>query len=347
MSAKAFTYLASAAFWLLLIGVALGMRAGTAHAGSGGTLPGSGGSLPGSTGVLPGSTGGSLPGSVEVQPLDPTDSTDSSIVAGVPLATPVPCILPFDDVQETDYYYEPVKYLYCHGSISGYGDGTFKPGENLTRGQICKIVVLALDLPFYVPQKPSFEDVLPDNTFYPYIESYWHAARGNCSDCPTTFRPYTDTTRGQLAKIIVLAACWPIYAPPQPTFDDVPTSNPFYQYIETAYELELVSGYTCGPTCLEFRPGANITRAQLSKIIVLAGVQADGWAIIIPDTPTFQDVPRFHTFYRYIETAYCHQIISGYNCGTGCLEFHPDNSATRGQIAKIVYEAILNHPCGT
>ena len=54
----------------------------------------------------------------------------------------------------------------------------------------------------------------------------------------------------------------------------------------------------------------------------------------------FQDVPATHAFYGYIETAYHHSIISGYTCGPVCLEFRPDNSATRGQICKIVYNAI-------
>lgn len=270
MSARVSTYLASAAFWLLAIGLALAMRAGTANANAGGPLPGS----TSSTAVLPGSTLGQ-PGSPVSQP---DQSTESSIVAGVPLTTPVPCILPFYDVQESDYYYQAVKDLYCHGAISGYGDGTFRPDTNLTRAQICKIVVLALDIPLYTPQKPSFEDVPTDNTFYTYIESYWHAAGGNCSDCSTTFRPYSDTTRGQLAKIIVLAACWPIYTPPVPTFSDVPISNPFYQYIETAYDKGIISGYADAT----FRPFNNITRGQVSKVVYRAILEGPACAAPTP-----------------------------------------------------------------
>lgn len=273
MSARRFTYLASAAFWLLLIGLALAMRAGTANANSGGPLPGSTTGLPGSTLSPPGSSVG-----------QPDQSTESSIVAGVPLTTPVPCILPFYDVLESDYYYQAVKYLYCHSSISGYGDGTFRPETNITRAQICKIVVLALDIPLYTPQKPSFEDVLPDNTFYTYIESYWYATAGGCSDCSATFRPYNDTTRGQLAKIIVLAACWPIYTPPVPTFSDVPSTNPFYQYIETAYERGVISGYADAT----FRPFNNITRGQVSKVIYRAILEGPACAVPTPVAiPTF------------------------------------------------------------
>ena len=53
-------------------------------------------------------------------------------------------------------------------------------------------------------------------------------------------------------------------------------------------------------------------------------------------------MPPDNPFYAYIETAYAHNIISGYSCGPSCLEFRPGNSATRGQICKIVYLAVTS-----
>src|SRR5207244_9701826 len=141
----------------------------------------------------------------------------------------------FPDVYPSDFFYTAVRYLYCHGVISGYSDGTFRP----------------------------------NNT----------------------------ATRGQLAKIVVLAENWPIYTPPTPTFRDVPAEHSFYQYIETAYHQGVISGYTCGAGCLEFRPGDNITRGQLCKIVVLA----EGWSLYTPPTPTFRDVPADHVFYSFVE----------------------------------------------
>jgi len=177
-------------------------------------------------------------------------------------------------VQPSDYFYDPVRYLYCLGVISGYGDNTFRPG-NLT-------------------------------------------------------------TRGQLSKIVVLAEGWPTYTPTSPTFRDVLTTDTFYSYIETAYHQGIISGYTCGTGCLEFRPGNNVTRGQLAKIAVLA----EGWPTYTPPSPTFRDVLATDTFYENIETAYSKGIISGYDCGNGCLEFRSGNNATRGQISKIVYLAV-------
>ena len=123
----------------------------------------------------------------------------------------------------------------------------------------------------------------------------------------------------------------------------MPTTHTFFQYIETAAHYNIVSGYSCGTACRAFHPDDLVTRAQLSKIAVIAA----GWPTINPATPRFVDVPTTDEFYTYIETAYCHGIISGYYCGVACLEFHPNSNATRGQISKIVYEAIMNHPCAS
>ena len=98
--------------------------------------------------------------------------------------------------------------------------------------------------------------------------------------------------------------------------------------IETAYGHGVISGYSDGT----FRPGNDVTRAQLCKIVVLA----EGLADDCPTPGHFSDVPPADPFYCYIETAYNHGIITGYADGT----FRPGNSATRGQICKIVYQAI-------
>jgi hypothetical protein len=169
-------------------------------------------------------------------------------------------------VHPSDYFYAAVQYLACHGAISGYSDGTF--------------------------------------------------------------RPVNTTTRGQLSKIVVLAEGFPVDTSGGPHFSDVPTSNGFYQYIETAFNRGIIAGYSNGM----FRPGNNVTRGQLSKIVV----QAEGWAIDTSGGPHFSDVPASNAFYQYIETAFNHGVISGYSNGT----FQPGNSATRGQISKIVHQAV-------
>jgi len=173
----------------------------------------------------------------------------------------------------------------------------------------------------------NFSDVQPSDYFYGAISSlYCAGAISGYSD--NTFRPYNDTTRGQLSKIVAVSEGWSINTQGGPHFTDVPTSNPFYGFIETAYNHGIISGYAEGT----FRWGSNVTRGQLSKIVVLA----EGWPLDTTGGPHFSDVPPVHPFYSFVETAYNRGIISGYSDGT----FRPGNNATRGQIAKIVYSAI-------
>ncbi|MDQ2805461.1 MAG: alpha-amylase family glycosyl hydrolase [Chloroflexota bacterium] len=242
------------------------------------------------TNVPPSSTTTATTTGTPFPPPPPATHTPSSTPpAGITAtATATVCPIRFSDVIDTaQYYYTPVYYLACHGVISGYNDGTFKPYNNTTRGQMAKIVALAFALPLVTPP-----------------------------------------------------------AAPNRTFTDVLPDNVFYVVIETAAVNHIVSGYTCGGVNPQtgadepcdsaqrpyYRPNNNVTRGQLTKIVVVGA----GWPLRHPATPSFTDVPVSNVFYPFIETAVCHGIISGYNDHS----FQPANSATRGQIAKIVYLAV-------
>lgn len=179
-----------------------------------------------------------------------------------PTKTVTPCPVTFTDVQVSDYFYEAVRYLSCAGVVSGYTDNTFRPYANTTRGQLSKIVVLAEGFPISTSGGPHFTDVPTSNTFYPYIETAYN--RGIISGySDRTFRWGNNVTRGQLCKIVVQAESWPIDTTGGPHFSDVPVSDTFYPYIETALNRRVVSGYANG----NFRPANPATRAQISKIV--------------------------------------------------------------------------------
>lgn len=181
--------------------------------------------------------------------------------------TPTTCAISFSDVQPSDYFYEDVRCIYCRGAISGYSDGTLRPFNNTTRGQMTKIIVLALGIPVVTPTGiPTFIDVAAGSAFYDYVETV--AAAGIVSGyADGTFRPNEYVTRGQLSKIDTIAAQhvygWAMLNPPASTFSDVDPTSPFYIYIETAVCRGVVSGYSDGT----FRPGNNAIRAQIAKIV--------------------------------------------------------------------------------
>jgi N-acetylmuramoyl-L-alanine amidase len=149
----------------------------------------------------------------------------------------------------------------------------------------------------------------------------------------------------------VLAQGWPLLNPDSPTFADIPYGSTFYGHIETAVAHRIINGYPCGnPEPCDpqsrpyFRPNADVSRGQIAKIVVLA----KGWQPQNPPNPTFADVMPGSAFYSFIETAAARGIVGGYPCGypQPCDPqqrpyFRPANPATRGQIAKIVHNAII------
>ena len=88
------------------------------------------------------------------------------------------------------------------------------------------------------------------------------------------FRPASNATRGQLAKIVANAGG--IGGAPTGTYyTDVPQGHPFYLWIMRLTELGVISGYACGDPnepCDDeqrpyFRPYNEVTRGQASKIV--------------------------------------------------------------------------------
>jgi virginiamycin B lyase len=122
----------------------------------------------------------------------------------------------------------------------------------------------------------------------------------------------------------------PTATPPRCTiqFRDVPVESWAYGYIRYLVCQHLASGYSDGT----FRPDSAITRAQLTKLTVLAV----GLPLTLPaGAPHFSDVPPVHPFYHYIEAARAAGLISGYSDGT----FHPNAPVSRAQLAKILVGA--------
>lgn len=192
-----------------------------------------------------------------IAPLPPTKN--------VPESNLTDCALSFSDVQASDYFYDGLRYLYCGGAVSGYSDNTFRPGNNATRGQVSKMVVLAEGWPLLNPAQPSFVDVPGGSVYFAYVETAKaRGVIGGYSD--GTFRLNDNVSRGQLAKIVALAQGWSLSNPPSPTFSDVSPDSAFYPYIEAASSRGIIGGYSDGT----FKPGNLATRGQICKVLYYA-----------------------------------------------------------------------------
>ena len=191
-------------------------------------------------------------------------ANDTNDKADIFLADRSPsCEINFSDVAEGSTFYPYIRCLACAGVLGGYGDNTFRPGDNVTRGQLSKIVANAANFNEPVSGQ-SFSDVPPSSPFYLYVERM--ARRGYIGGYPDdTFRPGAFATRGQIAKIVSNAAGYND-TPTGQTFPDVPPDSPFYLFVERVAAHGAVGGYSDGT----FRPGVNTTRGQVSKIVSVA-----------------------------------------------------------------------------
>ncbi|MDQ5823766.1 MAG: S-layer homology domain-containing protein [Chloroflexota bacterium] len=181
----------------------------------------------------------------------------------------------FTDVPRGSPFYEYVSGAAARGIVGGYADGTFRPDALATRGQFVKMVMLAFNIPVAPNAGPTtqhFSDVPASHPFYAYIEAaYARGLIGGYAD--GTFKAEAPVTRGQGAKIVVLAAGLAdgpkgvgLENPAKPAFSDVGPASTFYRYIEAARSNGLLGGYADGT----FRPNAHATRGQVVKITYLA-----------------------------------------------------------------------------
>lgn len=181
----------------------------------------------------------------------------------------------FSDVPPSSPFYPYVQCLACRSIVTGYSDGTFRPEQPVTRGQLSKMLAKASGLSVYTAGTfRYFQDVQRNSPFYDpimalsnhgYITGY--PCGGDDEPCVEPgnlpyFRPGAGATRGQLAKVVANVESFTDAVSGQ-TFSDVLPDSPFYMYIERLVKRGIISGYADGT----FQPGNLASRGQMAKIV--------------------------------------------------------------------------------
>lgn len=197
---------------------------------------------------------------------------------------------------------------------------------------VLSLAVLASMLLSQTAFAARFVDVPSGNTFYQYIEDI--AERGIVNGANGHYYPDQMLTRAELTKIVLRAANKELGSASARAFDDVDVSSEFFQYINAAAQLGIISGYGNG----KFGPNDPVTRGQAVKILV----KAFDFTLDTSEGPSFVDVPASSDFYAYIETAYSLELVSGQG-----KSFWPNSYMTRGQMAKMVSLALKGGAAST
>ena len=180
-----------------------------------------------------------------------------------------------------------------------------------------------------------FGDVPPANPFFKFINLlYQKGITGGCAADPLEYCPDSTTTRGEMAVFIITAMFGgnSFSYTTTPYFDDVPSNNPFFKFIQKMKDLGITAG--CGAN--DYCPDAPVTRAEMAVLVIAARYGTIPFTY--PATPYFGDVPSGSGYFPFVQKMAQMGITAG--CGNG--NFCPDESLPRGQMAVFIITGLLD-----
>lgn len=213
----------------------------------------------------------------------------------------------FSDVQAGDWFYEAVETLAGAGALGGYGDGTFRPYEPVTRAQFTAIVAGVLRVE---PGDGSvFSDVSGSEWFAGAAGALYEAGivQGGAGGA---FLPNNEISRQQAASLAMRGLAYQLAAE-----------------AETETGDERAGG-----------GGANDyfgDSSQPGLVLITDPVEAVPWLGGFKDRSI---IAATHAL--SVANAYRAGVISGFDD----QRFYPLLSLTRGQAAGIVYQALFLTP---
>ena len=161
------------------------------------------------------------------------------------------------------------------GIVSGKSEGKYAPDDQITRAELTKVAVNAFGFTIPEVEEDPFLDVDKNAWYAKYIQ----VAKDNgivegWGD--GNFAPNAPISRAATLKILIEAAGFEdVYENYQENyagkagffhvfFPDVRVGEWYSKYVAYAKDFGIVSGYDDG----KFRPGNNVTRAEVAKIVL-------------------------------------------------------------------------------
>ena len=186
-----------------------------------------------------------------------------AVFSGVLPAAAEPA-LPFADVAEDAWYYEPVLAAYEAGIMKGTSAASFSPQSPMTRGQIVTILCRMSGDPAYgMADGLSFADV--KRTEYYADPIGWAAKCGIAKGTSaTTFEPDRPVRRQEFAAFFVRYMNYMGIVFPEAAVEPFPDEIPGWAKddVESLHRMGLVKGDGQG----RFNPKKEMTRAQIATV---------------------------------------------------------------------------------
>ena len=160
-----------------------------------------------------------------------------------------------------NWAYDSIKRLLGMGVVAGYTDGSYKPGNNVTRAEFAKIMVDAMGWKAETAPSLKFADA---SLIGDWAKGYVATAVSKgliAGYSDNTFKPANQITRAEIATIVVKALGKT--AEGTSAFTDASSIPAWAQgYVATAVKEGIVAGYSDKT----FKAGNNATRAEAAKM---------------------------------------------------------------------------------
>lgn len=171
----------------------------------------------------------------------------------------------FSDVDESDWFYEDVKYVSQNKLMNGTSNTEFSPEELTTRGMIVTILWRLEGEP--TEKGKEFDDVAEDTYYHKAVS--WAATNGIVSGySETAFGPEDAATREQLAAIIYRYASYKkCDLSKTASLDGYNDKNAISDYAVKSLEWASANGIITGTTNETLSPKDFVTRCQIAAIL--------------------------------------------------------------------------------
>lgn len=165
----------------------------------------------------------------------------------------------FTDVSVNNSHFEAIEYVKDRGIITGYLDGSFKPGQSIKREHVALMIARAFGA--------SPDGNYPDSGFTDVSPNYKWAVDFLVSEgivhgkTSTTFGGSDFTTRAQMAKIV--ASAYDLKADDSKDFNFTDVSKNFETFVKALAD----NGITFGVSDTKYGSNDFVTRGQFASFL--------------------------------------------------------------------------------
>ncbi|MCL2400739.1 MAG: S-layer homology domain-containing protein, partial [Defluviitaleaceae bacterium] len=186
-----------------------------------------------------------------------------------PISPPNPpqFINPFADVNQADWFYNDVAFVYLLGLMTGTGNNQFSPNTNVTRAMVVQVLYNMQNRPSAAGMDIPFFDVAGGQWYTHAVAWANHNSIVSGFD-DGSFRPNEYITRAHLSLILsnyarLTGMQLPSLRPYQNFTDDADIRNYAGEAIEQFFQAMIISGRPDD----SFNPQGNATRAELATML--------------------------------------------------------------------------------